>query len=253
MVASAAPLAWPANSIRASFPADGAAKSLFVPVKAFQVENTTTLADINTQVLDAIKVWQTKIPGLLFDWSSTASSVVACDPSFTSDCATEPKTHLDSYDDNSQACVPTIGWYALTLRFPNGPTLPNGQPNTGVQFLFTNSIFLDPSAPGTPLETVPFYSPSVCSSQGIAAAAGNMSVMSNQTSGHVAAHSMGHIFGLLDLDGDQAAGPPEGGGSNLMCSGDSHCTPTSTLGTFLTYPQVMKAQKEIVKWTLNSH
>jgi hypothetical protein len=256
LVVSGATVKVPAKSPGAVRPPDRAFANITVPLKSFQVDGTTITQPIGTQVLKAIQTWETKVPGLILEDDGVATTPI-CVPNTQTWC-NDSQTHLDNYisPDN---CVPTTGWIALTIRFPNAPTLTNGAPNQGAQVLFTNSITFSPgSLLSSPLEIVPFYDPVICASADatqppyIRKAAGNMIVMSNQTQESVLAHGLGHVFGLGDLQGPLAGAPPGEGTSNLMCSGDAvRCKSdngSNFPGNYLNYQQTISARKYLVRW-----
>jgi hypothetical protein len=70
--------------------------------------------------------------------------------------------------------------------------------------------------------------------------------MSNAASGYVAAHAMGHMFGLPDLHGAAALAPNNK--PNLMCSGESVCSNSASIGSYLTPDQVEIAARGLIQW-----
>jgi IPT/TIG domain/Glucodextranase, domain B len=246
MLASGDPVDFPQKVKRAKKPDSSADKFTHVTLSVYQIQGTSNpVESIPIQVQRAAKVWANKIQGLELDWKPPVIPTPACVDSFVDSCAQFPLSHLDNFDSPSHCGNPldgTTGWLALTSRFPNAP----GNGNTGIKIIFTNTITNDPPRINlnNPLETVPFVRATSC-------AGGNDIVMSNQTSGLVLAHATGHVFGLPDIHGQLAIGPPAPGnteGNNLMCSNDDTCSDISHFGTYLFPFQVKAAQRGLLIW-----
>jgi hypothetical protein len=58
------------------------------------------------------------------------------------------------------------------------------------------------------------------------------------------------VFGLSDLTKDADATAPDGK-AKLMCSGLTLCGDSSKIGTYLTWVEIQKASKGLIKWISN--
>jgi hypothetical protein len=212
-----------------------------INLNVFQITGTTVNSNdsISSQIQKAVKVWGNLIPAVQLTWNSQVTPGPACDPTklptgYT--CANTPEASLANYDAPS-GCASSIGWLVLTTRWPNAPS----PTNRGAKILFTNTItpeglfnFYDTAG------EVPFYDRSLCPNGGI----GNDVVMSNLAYNYVLAHEIGHVFGLIDLNGKAAANAT----GNLMCHDPAYCPDIAHQGTFLNSDQVATAMRALFQW-----